>query len=294
MRFMNGEFGLGALDSVIVAGLIGLAAYLFRTGKVRNASRAIALLCVSGMLATVYLNGSEQIFWAYPSMVAVFFLVRRKEAVAITTIATVSLIPALLPIMEKTALATVFITIAVSNAFAYAFATVTSSQRNSLMRLATRDPLTGVGNRRALDEKLEHIVANNVRLNAHASLLLIDLDHFKSINDTHGHAIGDRILVSLTRIVNLRIRVSDGLYRIGGEEFVVVLEGQDIEQASRLAEQLRTLVEANELAPDSLVTISIGVAQLETGEQGNTWLNRADEALYAAKRAGRNKTRLAA
>lgn len=294
MRFMNSEHVLGLLDSIIVVGLATLAFYLYQTREVRIASLCISLVCVAGMIATVYLNGPGQIFWAYPAMVAVFFLVRRNEAVMITSVATVALIPALLPILDNVRLATVFITIAVNIAFAYAFATVTRSQRDSLMRLATKDPLTGVGNRRALADKLDSIVMGSIRMNGPASLLLIDLDHFKTVNDTHGHAVGDQILISLTKIINLRIRVTDGLYRIGGEEFVVVVEGQDIEQARRLAEQLRTLVQANELAPHSAVTVSIGVAQLQTGETGETWLNRADDALYAAKRAGRNVTRLAA
>lgn len=294
MRFLNDEFVIGILDSIIVGGLIGLAYYLYRTREVRLASLCLSLLCVAGMLATVYLNGPAQIFWAYPSMVAVFFLVRRHEAVVITTVASIALLPALQPTMENVALATAFITIGVTNAFAYAFATVARSQRDSLMQLATKDPLTGVGNRRALAETLETIVASSQRLNEPASLLLIDLDHFKQVNDTHGHAAGDQILISLTEVIKLRIRVSDSLFRIGGEEFVVVVDGQNIDKACQLAEQLRTLVEAGELAATSAVTISIGVAQLQTGEPGDTWLRRADEALYAAKRAGRNLTRLAA
>ncbi|HZD52931.1 MAG TPA: GGDEF domain-containing protein, partial [Woeseiaceae bacterium] len=83
------------------------------------------------------------------------------------------------------------------------------------------------------------------------------------------------------------------LYRIGGEEFVVILEGQKKDQARRLAEQLRTLVEANELAPGGAVTISLGVAELCSGESPAQWLRRADVALYESKRAGRNQTSLA-
>ena len=89
---------------------------------------------------------------------------------------------------------------------------------------------------------------------------------------------------------NLRIRVTDSLYRIGGEEFVVVLEGADLQHAAHLAEQLRTLVNANELVPSPSVTISLGVAELKRDESPNDWLHRADGALYKAKEAGRNST----
>ena len=126
-----------------------------------------------------------------------------------------------------------------------------------------------------------------------ASLIMLDLDHFKAVNDAHGHATGDQILKSLASIVELRIRMTDSLFRIGGEEFVIVLEGQDRAAARHLAEQLRTLVEANELVPDHGVTISLGVAELEDDESVLKWLERADEAMYDAKRRGRNVTRLA-
>ena len=158
--------------------------------------------------------------------------------------------------------------------------------------LATKDPLTGAGNRRGLDAKLAEVVNSHSRSGTPSSLLLLDLDHFKKVNDLHGHAVGDQILKSITDIINLRIRVTDSLYRIGGEEFVVVLEGADLHQAAHLAEQLRTLVDANELVPDQSVTISLGVAELKEGETGNDWLHRADEALYRAKDAGRNSTSL--
>jgi len=189
--------------------------------------------------------------------------------------------------------ATVTATMLLTAVFAYAFAALTRNQRRQLMSLATRDPLTGVGNRRALDQKISEVIANRERSAATASLIMLDLDHFKSINDQYGHGVGDQILVRLTEIINLRIRVTDSLYRIGGEEFVIVVERQDLDRATRLAEQLRTLVEANELAPERAITISLGVSELRPGEDGESWLRRADGALYAAKRAGRNLTRVA-
>ena len=167
---------------------------------------------------------------------------------------------------------------------------ITNRQRTQLLQLATKDPLTGAGNRRALDSKLREAVNTFQRTGTPASLLMLDLDHFKSVNDVLGHAAGDQILKNVTEIINLRIRVTDSLYRIGGEEFVVVLEGADLEQAAHLAEQLRTLVDANELVADQTVTISLGVAELKQHESPYDWLHRADEAMYQAKDAGRNST----
>jgi len=289
-RFIQQEWTAATIDVIIVTGFIALGTYVYRTRRVRLASIAIALLCVGGVVSTVYVNGPVQIYWIFPALMAVFYLLQPQEAgfAAVFTIA--ALFPAVLPVSGSHEAGTIFVTILVTSAFAFAFSLVTSRQRAQLLVLATKDPLTGAGNRRALDAKLADVVNAFRRRGTNASLVIIDLDHFKQVNDVHGHAVGDQILKRVTEIIDLRIRVTDSLYRIGGEEFVVVLEGADLSRAAYLAEQLRMLVYANELVPDHAVTISLGVAELKEGEYGNDWLHRADEALYRAKDAGRNST----
>lgn len=293
MRFINGEWLAGSIDVVIIVGLITLGLFVYRTQRVRLVSIALSVVCIGGVLATVYLSGPQQVFWAYPALMAVFYLVRPREGVIFALVLIAALTPRLLPEENSFQTTTMLITIVVMTSFAYAFSVVTNRQRRLLIRLATKDPLTGAGNRRALENKMSEVIAGHNRNQAPSSLIIIDLDHFKAVNDAHGHAMGDQILKSITQIVNLRIRVTDSVYRIGGEEFVVVLEGQNIEGAAHLAEQLRTLVEVNELVPDHSVTISLGVAELRYKETGSDWLHRADEALYQAKRAGRNTTSVA-
>lgn len=293
MRFRNGEIIPGLIDVAIITGLISFGTFVYRTRNVRVSSYAISVICVGGVLATVYINGPQQVAWAYPALIAVFYLIRPIEAVVFAVVAVVALLPILAPAGDTASTATTIITILVACAFAYAFSIVTNRQRQKLMHQATKDPLTGVGNRRAFENKLFDLVNRYKRSGTPASMLLIDLDHFKRVNDRHGHAAGDQILCRITEIMNLRIRVTDSLYRIGGEEFVIILEGQDLHRATHLAEQLRTIVEANELVADQAVTISAGVAELKTGETGNDWMHRADEALYRAKRSGRNATSIA-
>lgn len=293
MRFLNGEWLVGVIDVIIVVSAITLGIFVYRTRQVRFVSIVLSVLCIGGVLSTVYLAGPQQIFWAYPALMAVFYLVKPREAIIFALVLIAALIPKILPEENAFHTTTMLITIAVMSAFAYAFSIVTNRQRELLISLATKDPLTGAGNRRALEIKMAEVVAGHSRGRAPSSLIILDLDHFKAVNDAHGHAAGDQILRSITEIVNLRIRVTDSLYRIGGEEFVVVLEDQDMAGASHLAEQLRTLVEANELVPDHAVTISLGVAEIRYKESSNDWLHRADEALYQAKRAGRNTTSLA-
>jgi diguanylate cyclase (GGDEF)-like protein len=166
---------------------------------------------------------------------------------------------------------------------------LTNDQREQLLRLATRDPLTGVGNRRALEDQLVDVIAARGRDRIEASILMFDLDHFKSINDAHGHEVGDQFLVHITSLIGKRIRATDKLYRVGGEEFVLLLQGDRLEAAAGLAEKLRRLIEDNQPAARGPLTASFGVAELRKGESERSWLRRADEALYEAKRLGRNR-----
>ena len=292
LRYMQGQWTAAIIDTVIIGGFLVLGIYVYRTRRVRLASVALSMLCMGGVIATVYLIGPHQVYWAYPALMAVFYLTRPRVAIAMATVTVLALLPALLQLTDTHITTTIIITVLVMSAFAFAFALITNWQREQLLYLATKDSLTGAGNRRALDTKLRDLVNTFKRNNEPSSIILLDLDHFKKVNDIYGHAAGDQILKSLTEIINLRIRVTDSLYRIGGEEFVVVLDGQDLHRAAHLAEQLRTLVDANELVPDRSVTISLGVAELKAGESPNDWLHRADEALYRAKDAGRNSTSL--
>ncbi|MDH5455949.1 MAG: GGDEF domain-containing protein [Gammaproteobacteria bacterium] len=289
-RFMQQEWTAAVIDTVVVTGFVALGTYVYRTQRVRVASIAIAFLCMSGVVSTVYVNGPAQVYWVFPALMAVFYLVQPREAAIGAVITLAALAPAVLPANSSHESGTIVITVIVTCAFALAFSLITSRQREQLLVLATKDPLTGAGNRRGLEAKLTEVVNAFRRSGLVASLILIDLDHFKRVNDLYGHAVGDQILKRVTEIIDLRIRVTDSLYRIGGEEFVVILEGADLERAVLLAEQLRTLVDANELVPDHEVTISLGVAEIKQGEDGNDWLHRADEALYRAKDAGRNST----
>jgi diguanylate cyclase (GGDEF)-like protein len=292
-RFADSDWMMAGVDTVIIMGFSFLGVSVLRPRRVRFASLSIVILCVVGVLTTVYIRGEQQIYWAYPALLATFYLAKPGEAVLISTLTIIALVPALVPKMDGLILTTTLVTLIATSVFAYAFAFLSRGQRDQLLQLARKDPLTGAGNRRALDEKLLEVCAAQARSNTPSSMVLIDIDNFKEINDEFGHAIGDQILIRLTEIIELRIRVTDSLYRIGGEEFVVVIEGQAKDKARRMAEQLRTLVEANELAPEGSVTISLGVAQLSVGESPGDWMHRADLALYESKRSGRNQTSLA-
>ena len=157
-----------------------------------------------------------------------------------------------------------------------------------LIQLATTDKLTGAFNRHKWDETIE-IEVEHARRGAYLSLIMFDVDFFKRINDEHGHDMGDQVLQNLSFLVKHTIRKSDMLFRLGGEEFAVILRDTEIEQGNKVAEILRNTIETFENPPLPMFTASFGVATYQIGDNIDSLLKRADLALYRAKEQGRNR-----
>jgi diguanylate cyclase (GGDEF)-like protein/PAS domain S-box-containing protein len=160
-----------------------------------------------------------------------------------------------------------------------------------LERQASRDYLTGLYNRRAFDAALRDAMQLAEQRAEPLALLLLDIDHFKRINDRHGHEMGDRVLQSIARQLGASLRSTDLLARWGGEEFAILLAGTSLQGALVFADRLRTQVAEHRLQGLS-VTVSIGIGELRRGEQADGLLSRVDSALYRAKHAGRNQVRV--
>lgn len=159
-------------------------------------------------------------------------------------------------------------------------------------KLSVTDGLTQLANRMRLDQVLDEQVELARRYGTPFSVILIDVDHFKTVNDKHGHLVGDQVLVAIARTLDGMAREVDVVGRWGGEEFLVIVPNQGIQGAARLAEKLRAGTESCEVAGVGRQTCSFGVAQFITTDQPAKLVARADEALYAAKRAGRNRVEL--
>ncbi|KUM04614.1 GGDEF domain-containing protein [Chromobacterium subtsugae] len=159
----------------------------------------------------------------------------------------------------------------------------------ALRRQAERDDITGLANRRRANQMLQRETERSYRSNRLYSVLLIDLDHFKSINDTHGHQIGDAVLQRFGKVLQKRARQLDTIARWGGEEFIVICPETEQPGALTLAESIRQLLKETDFAPVPQVTASIGVATLSDDDTPDSLVHRADMYLYAAKQAGRNR-----
>jgi two-component system, cell cycle response regulator len=180
---------------------------------------------------------------------------------------------------------------------AFRFSMVDLKQERLLERLyesSTRDALTGAYNRKHFDERLLSEIAYALRHESKMGLILFDMDHFKKVNDTKGHAAGDAVLRHVAGIALSRLRTEDMFARVGGEEFAILLRGVDVHGAARLAERLRSNVSASPTQYDGVsipISISAGCASLVCTElrSADALLRIADERLYRAKAAGRNR-----
>lgn len=290
IRFLNGEILVGLLDAVLVIGMGSVGIYVAKTRKVAGAGIILGVFSLTGVIIISYLKGPSVIYWAYPTTVGVYFITKPRVAATITIVAGLLIVFSIVNKIEGITLALIIVSLTVTNIFAYMFANRMQDQQQKLSLLVRQDPLTGAGNRLALNDKLNEVIALHNRTKQQTSLIVLDVDHFKSINDTYGHAIGDQVLVRLTELLKKSIRETDSVYRFGGEEFVIILLQTSIDSTTKIAEKIRVLIESSSLVENKVVTVSLGVAEYIDKELAVDWLKRGDDAMYNAKETGRNKT----
>ncbi|TVP56952.1 MAG: diguanylate cyclase [Halomonadaceae bacterium] len=293
-RLIIGDMVMAILDGVLILGILGAMIYVWISDDTRRTGIFLALFNTSIAIIVTHLIGIFGLFWLYVVLLGNFFLVRVEIAVTMTVIALVAVVLLGTGLEGLPEQASFVITAAITSLFAYIFAHRADIQRMQLEQLATLDPLTGAGNRLALESELNIALAAHKRRGKNHGLLMLDLDHFKGVNDSHGHATGDRILKQFTELVLANTRTEDRLFRFGGEEFVLLMPGSDLQGMTRASEHLLQCLRENLQTPSGPVTTSIGAALLRPEESWESWLGRADHALYAAKEQGRNRVVLAA
>lgn len=254
-------------------------------------------LVVSFLIVTVTaaatLDRGNGAFWAFPTLFVCYYVLERRVALLLSIVLVLAVglgvAHSLGTMMGLRAFATLALTVAMINIVL----NVIGELQQALVAQAITDPLTGAYNRRHLQGQLALLAqAGGAAPVAHA-MLAIDIDHFKRINDRHGHDVGDQVLQKTVAIVQQRKRRSDMLFRTGGEEFVLLLPGTAQPDALRVADELRSLIEHAALLPTQSVTVSIGVSLQGAGQGPDDWLRGADRAMYEAKRGGRNRVAMA-
>jgi diguanylate cyclase (GGDEF)-like protein len=289
VQWQNGNILLSSLlilfclnAALVIAFLRFRSTYFFK-------GRLFPILAVVCAAYSTLINGHAGLYWAYPAAIALFFLLPLREAifcniVFVSVMAAVSFFK-----FPEADFWRITFSLGLSCLFAMIFAWLVGRLQAELTRLATTDPLTGCLNRSQLADILNSQIQMRERYERVSSLVLIDLDYFKTINDRWGHLAGDKVLKEMALRVRKRLRESDQLFRIGGEEFMVVLPETRQKDADTLAHQLLTSISARPFLDDIRVTASASVAEVTQGETWSVWLNRADQALYEAKSRGRNQ-----
>lgn len=171
----------------------------------------------------------------------------------------------------------------------------TEKQRDQAIMESISDPLTGLSNRKYMEMELKKLMLSSKRYETPLSIIILDLDHFKKVNDNYGHVIGDAVLKEIAKLVKNTMRASDLTIRYGGEEFIIVMDHTASDEATTKAEGLRQEVENLEIEEleGSKITVSLGITQLcQKDDSIESFIARADEALYKAKTAGRNQWHL--
>lgn len=289
----------------LAAGIVHYALLRGRPRHLRFVAISFATLSCLLHVATLMLNTPDElrVIWFVLNLPGIYLVLGSGAGILVTVLSMITVVavnPHLPRPYSVDALFTCVLAIAYLSAFFHAFAARSISFHHAMVEanrkleeMAARDPLTGLFNGRAYYARCDDALKLTRRTGSPFAMLFVDLDHFKRINDTHGHEAGDAVLRAVAGTLRQTMRQSDVVGRIGGEEFSALLPDTDMEGARLLGEKLRQEIEA--LMPDIgtmrlRITASIGVA-----EDGPATLaiaeiqGRADQAMYAAKRAGRNR-----
>ena len=288
-RFTQGELLIAGMDTAVAASLLACVAYAWHGDNLERAGLMLAIFASIGGVAAAMLLGRLGLLWMYPLLLANFLLISRGRALAISTLAIGWLVIDGRMFDSDLHRLSFLATAAIVCAFAWIFAQRSARQRERLEALAEHDPLTGINNRRAMEQELLLAIESHQRNLGAYGLAMLDLDHFKRINDRYGHEAGDATLRAFTALVERSIRKLDRFFRIGGEEFVLLVPGANADGLAMICEHLRTHIASQLQCRDETVTVSIGTALLRDDDDIASWIARADAALYRAKTAGRNR-----
>ncbi|MCP5417540.1 MAG: GGDEF domain-containing protein [Chromatiaceae bacterium] len=243
-------------------------------------------LYVAHLMSTV---GISATYWCYPTVLLFYFIMSERQAWISNIFYVLINLPLAWYLFETHEAFRLSVTLILVSAYATIFLHVITRQYHELGQQAITDKLTGLYNRLLLQDSLEQAIHQTSRTNTAYTLIVMDIDHFKQINDELGHDVGDHVLMQLGAFLKDFFRSSDKVFRIGGEEFLILVYNTDETKSIDIAEKLRRGVENLSLIPDRTVTVSIGIAGLGSGKDWKQWMKACDKNLYEAKNGGRNR-----
>ncbi|MDG2526561.1 GGDEF domain-containing protein [Stenotrophomonas sp. HITSZ_GD] len=285
------------LGAGLSAGLAALAA--FRAWRMRRAVHVgqqglwIAAVNVGGCLLGCSFSGATALPWLFPTLMVNYFLCEPRRAVVMNVPLVLApiLLPGLLTSIGQgvSVIAVSLLTLVLGLAFSLRI----QDDRVQLEEMASLDALTGLPNRRMLERTLTRQIEERREHERLNGLIILDLDHFKDINDLYGHAAGDAALADLATILRFEVRGDDEVFRFGGEEFVVLLRVESLAELELATERLRRAIRGALRGPGGKITVSLGAARHAGETHWQDWFSRADAALYLAKNNGRDSYRIA-
>lgn len=280
--------GVGALALFVIAAFNSWEAH-----RGHNRPWLIVFALAPCLIAFLYLalqkQGAIATYWIYPAIISYYYMLDVKRAQLLNMLTLAVLFPTIWTELDPDIATRVVTTLLAVSIFSAISSSASSRYHNALQSKVVTDPLTGLFNRMILGDTLEAAIEQHTRQSTPMTVLVMDLDNFKTINDSDGHEAGDRVLAGVGQIVKQSTRISDSCFRLGGEELLCLLYGASYKNGCLVAERIRARVESSDFSTTRPTTTSIGVSTLNAGETWQNWVARADGKLYEAKRAGKNR-----
>jgi len=234
-------------------------------------------------------QGIIGVLWSFPALVAFYFLLPERLAWVVNAVGLTSVFYLSWITFDHGLVIRIIGTMTLISLFTAVSVRLINIQQRKLHRLAITDYLTGLYNRNNLNQVLDEIIEHNHKSSENNHLMTIDIDHFKTINDKFGHETGDQALKNIASIIHHLVGDDGVVFRLGGEEFLVLLEQLSWQQAKTLAEMIRNTLENNDILPGFSTTASIGLSRLKPKMSRTDWIKESDQNLYQAKHLGRNQ-----
>lgn len=287
------NFTLALTHSLLGLLLALVAIQVFHTRNHEKFNLLLSITYMGSLLAVLHHKGPEFIFWVYSAVAVTYFLLPLKKALSINITTVIATVPVLLPQISMVNFFNLYATIVLVGVVGYLLVIRTEQYKDRMMKQATEDELTGLKNKKSLHEKLSEIVANHFRLRQKSCVIAVDLDHFKKINKVYGYKTGDMLMTKVANTIQNKLRITDNIYRLEGDKFVIIAFNTTLKGAGYLAESIRDHIEHTEIFTKYNITLSLGVTHISITDNGKSWLERAQEALQKAKETGGNTSYLA-